>query len=193
MKTAILTCVAALALVLGAQAQEIKLPVNLERLAAKASEVVDVNMDQNMLSFGCKFLNEKDPEQAQARKVCNGLKAIYVRSFTFEKAGEYSQQDVEELRSQLRPPAWSRIVGVRSKKDGENADVFFKMENGKIIGLAVIAAEPNEFTFVHIDGPIDPEMLRDLGGQFGIPEVEMPKSAPKKEPAKKEPVKKESE
>ncbi len=187
MKTAILTCFIALALVLGAQAQDVQIPVKLDRLAAKASEVVDVNMDQNMLRFGCKFLNDKDPEEAQARKVCANLKGVYVRSFEFDKPGEYTEQDVEALRSQLRSPAWSRMVGVRSRKDGENVDVFLRMEDGKVMGLAVLATEPTEFTFVHIDGPIDPEMLTDLGGQFGIPKVEVPKP-----PAKKQPVKKES-
>ncbi len=185
MKTAVLTCITAFILALGVQAQEIKI-VNLGRLADKATEVVDVNMDQNMLNFGCKFLNEKDPEEAQARKVCTQLKGIYVRSFEFAKPGEYTEQDVEALRAQLRSPVWSRIVGVRSKKDGENVDVFFHMENGKVMGLAVLATEPTELTFVHIDGPIDPEMLTELGGQFGIPKVEVPKSPAKKEPPKKE-------
>ena len=49
-------------------------------------------------------------------------------------------------------------------------------------GLAVIAAEPKELTFVHIDGTIDPDTLGKLGGQFGIPNVEMP---PVSRPAEK--------
>ncbi len=180
MKTAILTCVAVLTLGWGARAQEIKIPVNLERLAAKASEVVDVNMDANMLQFASKFLNDKDPDEVQARKLIAGLKGIYVRSFEFDKPGAYSEADVEALRAQLHTPAWSRIVGVRSKKDGENVDVFFKMENSKVVGLALIATEATELTFVHVDGPIDPEMLSELGGNFGIPKVEIPKTAPTK-------------
>ena len=58
---------------------------------------------------------------------------------------------------------------MRSKRDGENAEVFLRTENNRIAGLAVIAAEPAELTVVNIFGPIDPEDLSRLGGQFGIP------------------------
>ncbi len=182
MKKAGLIGIMLLAFTWGAHAQEMKIPVNLERLAAKASETVDVTMDSGMLRFASAFLNEKDADEAQARKLIQGLKGIYVRSFEFEKSGEYTPEDVESLRVQLRPPVWTRVVGVRSKRDKENVDVFFRMENNKVMGLAVIAAEPRELTFVHIDGPIDPEQLTELGGQFGIPKVEIEKSKPKAEP-----------
>ena len=46
-------------------------------------------------------------------------------------------------------------------------------EKGTVTGLAVIAAEPKELTFVYIDGLINPEQLAGLGGQFGIPKVEV--------------------
>ncbi len=158
----------------------------LEQLAARAAEVVDVTLDSSMLQFATKFMDNKDADDAQAKALITGLKGIYVRSFEFSKPGEYTEQDVESLRAQLKPPVWSRVVGVRSKKQGENADVFFKMDNGKVMGLAIIAAEPLELTFVHIDGPIDPDKLGDLTGHFGVPKVEMPKSKPPKTPAKSE-------
>lgn len=183
MRKAGLICIMMVALAWGARAQDVRIPVNLDRLAAKASETVDVTMDAGMLRFAGKFLNEKHADEAQARKLVEGLKGIYVRSFEFDKPGEYTEEDVESLRAQLRPPVWTRVVGVRSKRDKENVDVFFKMDNNKVMGLAVIATEPRELTFVHIDGPIDPEQLTELGGQFGIPKVEMDsKAKPKAEP-----------
>ncbi len=177
-----LICIMMLAFAWSARAQDVKLPVNLERLAAKASETVDVTMDATMLRFAGKFLDQKDADEVQAKKLIEGLKGIYVRSFEFEKPGEYTEEDLESLRVQLRPPVWTRVVGVRSKRDKENVDIFFRMDNGKVLGLALIAAEPRELTFVHIDGPIDPEQLTELGGQFGIPKVEIEKSKPKAEP-----------
>jgi hypothetical protein len=177
MRKTIILCLTVLVLEACAYAQTVsscKIPVNLERLAAKASEVVDVNMDANMLKFAGNFLNKEKSDESQAQKLLTGLKALCVRSFEFDKDGQYAEQDVEELRAQLQAPAWSRMVGVRSKRDGENVDVYFRMEKGSITGLAVIAAEPKEFTFVHIDGLITPEQLAGLGGQFGIPKVEMP-------------------
>ena len=177
MRKAALICAAILTLTLGARAQDTpscKFPVNLERLAAKASEVVDVDMDEYTLKFAGNFMNKNNPNEAEAHKVVSSLKGLCVRSFEFDKDAEYAEEDLEALRSQLRAPVWSRMVGVRSKRDKENVDVYFRMEKGAVTGLAVIAAEPKELTFVHIDGLIDPDMLGKLGGQFGIPKVEMP-------------------
>ncbi len=53
-----------------------------------------------------------------------GLKGIYVRSFEFSKAAQYSAADVEAIRSQLRGANWKSIVEVHSKNDGDNADVY---------------------------------------------------------------------
>ena len=73
----------------------------------------------------------------------------------------------------MKGPAWYRIINTRSKRDGERVDIFFKMENDKVIGVIIIAVEPHEITFVNIVGPIDPEQLSELGGQFGIPKVDV--------------------
>lgn len=153
-------------------AQELKLPPNLDRLAAKANEVVDVTLDANLLQLAGRFLSDKDADDAKVKKLIGGLKGIYVKSFEFEKAGEYQDSDVEPFRAQLRSPAWSRIVGVRSQKAGANSEVYLKTENGKIGGLAIVSTEPKELTIVSIEGSIDPDQLSELGGHFGIPKVE---------------------
>jgi hypothetical protein len=158
-------------------AQEIKIPASLDRLAAKASEVVDVTLDANLLQLASRFLSDKDPDDAKVKKLIAGLKGIYVRSFEFEKPGEYQDSDVEPIRAQLHTPAWSRIVGVRSRKDGENAEVYVKTGNNKIGGLAILVTDPKELTVVSIEGTIDPDQLSELGGHFGIPKVDSPKEA----------------
>ncbi len=169
-----------LLLVGAAAGQEFKLPPGIEKLAAKAAESVDVTLDSSMLQLAAKFLSDRKPDEAQAKKLISGLKSIYVRSFEFDKPGEYSETDVEAVRSQFRAPGWSRIVGVRSRKEGENAEVFLKNEGGsKIGGLAIIAADPKELTIVNIVGQIDPEQLNQLSGQFGIPKVEVKKKTGK--------------
>lgn len=154
-------------------AQELRLPPNLEKLADKAREVVDVTMDASLLQLAARFLSDRDPDEARAKRLVSGLKGIYVRSFEFESRGEYQESDLDPLRAQLKAPGWSRIVGVRSRKNGENAEVYLKSENGAITGLAVISTEPKELTVVQIIGPIQPEDLRDLGGHFGIPRMDL--------------------
>lgn len=154
-------------------AQQLKFPPDLDRLAARANEVVDVNMDRHMLQFASKFLSDKNADDAEAKRLIQNLDGIYVKSFEFDKKGVYSPADVDAFRAQLKSPTWGKIIDARSKADGENVEVYVKLENGAIKGMAIIAAEPMELTLVHIDGPIDPEQLSSLGGQFGIPKVHM--------------------
>jgi hypothetical protein len=155
-------------------AQQPALKLNLDHLAAKAAKTVEVTLDASMLQFASRFLSDKKPEEAEAKKLVAGLKHILVRSFEFDKPGQYAISDVEQLRSQLRAPDWSRIVGVRSSAAaGENVDVFIKREGDQVGGLVVIAAEPQELTVVSIDGPIRPEDLAKLGGQMGVPRIDI--------------------
>jgi len=165
-------------LAVGAWGQELKMPVDLDKLAAKASETTEVTLNQHMLQLAAKFMNDED--DAEARELVKKLKSIYVRSFEFDEPGEYSAADVDAVRAQLKSPVWEKIVGVRSKRDGENAEIYFKADSGdKIAGLVIIAADPKELTIVHIDGPLDPSDLEKLGGDFGVPRVEVqPKAKP---------------
>jgi Domain of unknown function (DUF4252) len=145
----------------------------LRTLSARAAKTVDVTLDQSMLKFASAFLDPKDPDQAKAKKIIADLKGIYVHSFEFDKAGAYTEQDVAAIREQLKGPEWSRIVNVRSKTEGQNTEVYFHKEGDKFKGLVVIAAEPRELTLVEISGPITPQNLLELDGQFGIPQFKM--------------------
>jgi hypothetical protein len=154
----------------GWASDDVKMPVDLEKLAAHATESVDVTLDASMLQLASKFLSNGDPDEVQVKKLVSNLKGIYVRSFEFDKEGQYSLSDVQSIRTQLKAPVWSRIVCVRSLK-GENSEVYLKKDGDKIGGMVVIAAEPKELTIVHIDGPINPEQLSELGGHMGIPKM----------------------
>jgi hypothetical protein len=151
------------------RAQNVKIPANIESLSAKAKETVEVTMDGPMLRWASKFLSADDPDEEKAAKLVANLKGIYVRSYEFDSDGAYPMADVDALRAQFRSPMWSRVVGVRSERDGDNVDVFFKLENDKMAGIVVIAAEARELTVVSIDGPLEVDQLADLGGEFGVP------------------------
>ncbi len=149
----------------------------LDKLADKADEVVDVTLDARMLQFASKFIEKGDPEEAAIKDLLKNLKGVYVKSFTFDKEGKYSSADVEAIRAQLRAPDWSRIVGVRSKREHENAEIYLMGEENNIKGLAIIAAEPKELTVVNIVGPIDLDKLSRLEGHLGMPKLELEKGA----------------
>ncbi len=152
-------------------AQEFKM-AKLDRLSAKAQNSVEVTLDGSLLRLAGKFLSDQDHDQAKAKKLVAGIESIYVRNFEFAADGAYDMADVDAVRAQLRGPGWSRIVGVKSKRNGNDADVFLKTTGaGQIGGVVVIAAEPRQLTVVNISGTIDPAQIVDLGGRFHIPEL----------------------
>ena len=150
---------------------------HLERLADKADEVTDVNLDGAMLKLASKFMDEdeKDPEEAKVREMIKKLKGIYIKSFEFDKEGQYTDGDVESIRAQLRGPGWKKMVNVRSKRDKENAEIYVLGDEDNMLGLVILAAESKELTVVDIVGPIDLDRLSELGGHLGIPPVEVKK------------------
>jgi hypothetical protein len=156
-------------------AQDVTVPKNIERLAERAVEAVNVTVDGALLQLAARFLSADDPDQKIVKGLISGLKGVYVRSFEFANAGEYSDADLDSLRAQVKAPNWQRMVGVRSMKGGENVDVFFRMENDKIAGVVVIAAQARQLTFVNIVGEIDLAQLAKLGGNLGIPKINIEK------------------
>src|SRR5260370_34967579 len=137
-------------------------------MANRASETVGVKLDERLRATTAKIFSGK--EDADIKEILKGLKGIYVKSFEFEKEGQYSPADVESVMSQLRGGGWSKIVGVRSKKDGDNVDVYLMMQGDQIEGLAVISAEPKEFTGVNIVGPVNLDKLTNLEAPVGGPD-----------------------
>jgi len=162
-----------------ARAQGAKLQMDqLDFLANKASETVDVKLDERLMQTTAKIFSDKD--DAEIKELLKGVKGIYVKSFSFEKPGEYSSTEVESVMSQLRGGGWSKVVSVTSKKDGDNVEVYLMMQGDQIEGLAVISAEPKEFTVVNIVGPVNLEKLTKLEGQFGVPDLGLDQPKPKK-------------
>src|SRR5215475_16117289 len=157
-----------------ARAQDARLQIDqLKKLADKAAEVVEVTLDERSLRLAARFLSNNNPDEAKVKEIVSGLKGVYVRVFEFDKPGEYSSNDLEPIRSQLRQPGWDKIVGVTSRRGGSNVDVHLKYQGDNVIGLAIVAADPTELTVVNIIGPIDLEKVRQLEGQFGIPKLDL--------------------
>ena len=160
---------------------------SLDHLASKASHTLVINIDERVLKLGAPFLKSTDPNEAKIKELLDGIKGIYVKTFMFENEGEFSESDVAPIRSQLNSPDWLKIVEARSRKEGENVDVFIKTDNTKIEGIAVIAFNTKELTVINIVGSVDMDKLRQLEGQFGIPDLELERESKENrtEPEKK--------
>ena len=152
-----------------AQTDELPAPSPVEKeLAARASDVTEVTLGKNMLAFAAKILNNKDEDDAQVRKLIEGLQGIYVREYEFDKEGQYSAEQVDQLRKYFETNEWSSLVKSRERKSGESTDVMVKLVNGESRGLFVLSAEPKELAIVLILGPIRMEDLAKLRGVGGL-------------------------
>ena len=107
-----------------------------EKLAAAASETVDVSLDTTLLALAARFMGDGDAEEAQVKAMMSGLKGIYVRSYEFGADGAFGPAEVEMIRRQLAAPGWSRMAGVRSKKDNADVDVYLWVDGSKSAGSA---------------------------------------------------------
>jgi hypothetical protein len=151
-----------------AQVKSERIQFDWERLASKAVEKVDVSLEGAMLEMASKFLGNSGDE-AKAKQAIQGLQGVFVRSFTFDKEGQYSEADLLKIRDQLRGPEWSRIINLQDKQDA--LSIYLKTDGKQTQGIVVLAAEPKELTLVQIVGQVDLATLQGLSGQMGIPKM----------------------
>jgi hypothetical protein len=163
----------------------------LEKLAAAASETVDVSLDTTLLALAARFMGDDgDEDAAKAKAMLSGLKGVYVRSYEFGADGAFGPADVEAIRRQLSAPGWSRMAGIRSKKDHADVDVYLWLDGATIGGLGILATEPRRFTIVNIVGAIDLDQLRRLEG-LGMPRLGLERMEDKVEKAREKALVKE--
>jgi hypothetical protein len=142
-----------------------------KELTARASDVTEVTLSKDMLGFAAKFMDKNDKDQAGVQQLIQGLDGIYVRDYEFDKEGQYSPDQLEQLRQAFATPEWTPMVHVREIKTGESTDVLMKMVNGQPQGIFVLDAEPKELTVVLILGPIRMDQLSELKGLSGLSEL----------------------
>jgi hypothetical protein len=152
-----------------AQNSQLPLPSPVEKeLAARASDVTEVTLGKNMLTFAAQFMKGKDEDEDATRQLIEGLDGIYVREYEFDKEDQYSPDQIESLRKYFETSEWSPIIHVRERKSGESTDVLVKIVNGENKGMFILDAEPKELTIVLILGPINIDQLSRLHGIGGL-------------------------
>jgi hypothetical protein len=170
---AVILVAALLALPALAVAQEpgrVQLP-DFPALSQRAKQAVDVSLDPSMLGQVGTMIDNNGGDGAALSEVIHGIRGIYVRSYSFDKPGEYSAADVDAVRAQLHAPDWQQVVSTHDLKQGNNVDIYVRRDGKRTDGLIIIAAQPRELAIVNIVGSIDLARLAQLQGQFGIPQV----------------------
>jgi hypothetical protein len=154
-----------------AQAGKLVIP-DFSDLAKKATEAVDITLDGDMLKSASHMLGGeggRHSSDADVAGLVSGLKAISVRSFTFDKPDMYSHEEVERVLEQVNVPGWKKVISVREKH--ERVEIHMR-ENTEDGGLLIVTEEPRELTIVNIAGKINMDQLRQLQGHMGVPDLE---------------------
>ena len=165
----------------GASAQDARLRLDtLKGLEDRADEVVEVNLEGNMLAMAKRVLGKvNDQDAKKVGEAINGLQAIYVRVYNFEKDNAYQAADVDAIRAQLQAPGWEKVANVRSKKDNQKVDVYTMFTGKDMSGVAVVVSEARSIAVVNVIGPIDIDTLAELSGKMNIPRIEVEKTESK--------------
>ena len=146
---------------------ELRIP-DFSHLSSRARDSVDITLDGFLLRLAQKFAADDGDDGAQ---ILRDIKSVRVRNYEFDSDDAYSRADVDAVRKQLSAPGWSALATVHKREPRQDVDVFLNTDNGKILGLAVIASEARSFTIVNIVGNIDFDKLMKIEGEFGIPKV----------------------
>lgn len=159
------------ALAAAADPGRLQLP-DFSALSKRATQSVDISLDPSLLRLaGGAIANDSGGNGAAVNDLIQGIKGIYVRSYTFDRPGEYSRADVRAIQAQLLAPGWQPIVSTHDLKQGKDVDIYVRRTGDRTDGIAIIAAEPRQLTVVNIVGPIDLAKLAQLQGQFGVPKI----------------------
>ena len=155
----------------------------LNVLGSKAHDVVEVDVDGKLLDLA-KRVSQKvtGDDAAKVRAALQGLRAIYVRVYRFDKEDQYNVSDVDAIRSQLNAPGWERLANVRSKQNDQKIDVFTRFSGDKMDGVAVVMSDAKSVALVNVVGMIDIETLIELSGKMSIPKMNVDLSGSSKQP-----------
>jgi hypothetical protein len=134
-----------------------------EKFAAKAKTSSEVNLDSRMLGLASGFGGGDNSG------LMKKLDFVIVRSYEYDKAGDYNMADVEPFTKRLESGGWSHLVKERSATESTDVCVRIDREN-QISELVVIDAEPKELTFVHLKGHLSMKDLMKAGASYGVPQ-----------------------
>jgi len=153
---------------------------SLDKLGARAKETTNISLEGDTLKMATSFLGGD-----QDSSFVKNLKAVHVRSFEFDKEGQYDAKDLAPVRAYIKSLNWAKIVDV--KEQSESTEIYLQApQNNKPGGLAVVSAEATEVTVIFISGIGSLSDLAKLQGNLGVPSFTLDHGGKKAEDSKKD-------
>jgi hypothetical protein len=157
---------------------------NLDKLTEKAAHFTDVTLDGSLLQFAVNLIEKVDAEDRdvdQLKSIVKNLKGIYIKSFEFDEASQYSKGDIDAIRSQLTSPRWSKIVQSVEKRRNEYNEIYVLKNGDRVAGVVILVAEARELTVVNLVGDVPMDKVASLERHLAPGEKHSDKPKQKKE------------
>jgi Domain of unknown function (DUF4252) len=157
---------------------------NLDKLSEKAARVTDVTLDGSLLQFAVNLIekvSDDDKDVEQLKSIIKNLKGIYIKSFEFDEASQYSKADVDAIRSQLTSPRWTKIVQSMEKRHNEYDEIYLLKNGDRVAGVVILVAEAKELTVVNIVGEVPVDKIAAMERHLAPSGKEGSKNKQKKE------------
>lgn len=165
--------------------QDAKLQLaNLDKLSEKAARVTDVTLDGSLLQFAVNLIEKVDAEDKdvdQLKSIVKNLKGIYIKSFEFDEASQYSKADIDAIRSQLTSPRWTKIVQSIEKRHNEYDEIYLLKNGDRVAGVVILVAEARELTVVNLVGDVPMDKVASLERHLAPGQKQSDKHKQKKE------------
>jgi hypothetical protein len=151
---------------------------SLDKIGANATGSTNISLEGDTLKLATSiFGGDTGP--------LKNLTGVYVRTFEFDKTGQYKDTDLAPLRAYVNSLKWNKIVD--TKESDETSEIYVKpLPDNKLGGLAIISAEPNEVTVVFINGSLNMSDIPKLSGNLGIPDLRYDHGGKKSDDSKKD-------
>ena len=145
----------------------------LDKLDALTDHKTKIALDGDMLQLAGRFIgSDDDKDAASIKSLVSNLKGIYLRTYEFDRDGQYTQADLEPFRVYLKQQQWSKIV--ESQEGTELDEIYIQpLPGDRFGGVAIISAEPRELTIVYISGTMNLADLEKLEGNMGVPAIDL--------------------
>lgn len=124
---------------------------------------VNISIGGALLGFVATMVGNSDPETAA---IFNKLKGVRVSVYATGGDSGAALDQVSRVKDLLTASDWQPIVQVN--EDGEQVQIFMKMDGDKMNGLTLMAVDDEEAVFINVIGQLDPNELAAVMDNFDV-------------------------
>jgi hypothetical protein len=113
-----------------------------------------------------RFVGAAAKDNPEAQAIFSQLKGVRINVYNTDGNPAAALEQVKQVKGLLQSKQWEPIVQVN--EDGEQAQIYLRINGDRMEGLTVMAVNDEEAVFINIIGQLDPEQLGAVMNSFDI-------------------------